>query len=81
MIVVVKTLNKKSDLTCISFMGVKKGNLKIIAHMKTFHKMRSIVNAALKLRFTPNVINVGIEPHLCVISRGTRKKCIRFEPF
>jgi len=41
----------------------------------------SIVNAALKLIFTLNVINVVIEPHLCVISRGTRKKCMRFEPF
>ena len=41
----------------------------------------SIVNAALKLIFTLNVINVGIEPQLCVILRGTRKKCMRFEPF
>ena len=35
----------------------------------------SIVNAALKLIFTLKVINVVIEPHLCVISRGTRNKC------
>ena len=35
----------------------------------------SIVNAALKLIFTLKVINVVIEPQLCVISRGTRKKC------
>ena len=38
-------------------MSKKKEHLKIIANMWRFQKTRRIVNAALKLRFTLNVLN------------------------